>query len=74
MGKQLSLFDMNEIDQPGVETIYIIGWGERPMQWRIVPTVFSDFFLAKRKLNDGFPAEILVRKIDEKTYQSVLKF
>lgn len=73
MGEQLKLFEDRDIDRTGVESIRIIGWDyNMPMDYHVVPVVFrSDYYIAKRRLSDGFPVEILVKKIKEDTYAPV---
>lgn len=68
MGKQLSL-SFREIDNTGVEYVTVLGSVySGPATWSIKPTVFlGNYFIAKKRLNDGFPMQLLVSKIDDNT-------
>lgn len=70
MNKQLSLFE--DTDHTGVECVYIFGSiFSCPVWCHIRPTLCENLFILSKRLDDGFPMELMVTKVDEKTYRVV---
>lgn len=70
MNKQLSLFE--DTDRMGMEYVHIIGSiFSCPVWCHIRPTLCENLFILRKRLDDGYPMELMATKVDENTYRVV---